>query len=281
MRAKVLTPVRFILTPQFRHRDAPRTGPGGSQVPEILGSGTTTRLRSFTDPTSNPTTPYRYRVVAQNTVGYGGAFPALTASSTSPAVGVNTPAAPTTLAATLQAGPRVSLTWRDNAGNESGFVVERSADAGATFTQLATAPARSSTGGTVTYVDTTPTLGATYVYRVTAVNAAGASGPAQLTVTAGPPAAPTDLTGTAARQGNNERLTLRWTDVADNETSQTVQWSTSATFATVAGTGTAAADATTFTTGTIARQQWYVRVRATNPLGSSAWSATLAVAPAP
>ncbi|KAE8762733.1 multicopper oxidase domain-containing protein [Georgenia thermotolerans] len=236
--------------------------------------------RSFTDPTANPTTPYRYRVVAQNTVGYGEAFPSLTASSTSEPVGVNTPAAPSSLAATLQAGPRVSLTWRDNASNESGFVVERSADGGTTFTQLASVPARSGTG-TVTYADTSPSLGATYVYRVTAVNVAGASAPARLTVTAGPPAAPTDVKGTAARQGNNERMTVTWTDRADNETDQTIQWSASATFATVAGTGTAPANATTFTTGTVARQQWYVRVRATNALGASAWSAPVAVPGAP
>ncbi len=35
------------------------------------------------------------------------------------------PAAPTNLTATAQAGPQVSLTWRDNANNETGFVVER------------------------------------------------------------------------------------------------------------------------------------------------------------
>ena len=50
----------------------------------------------------------------------------MTAKSTSATLGVNAPAAPTTLTATLPAGPRVSLTWRDNATNETGFVVERS-----------------------------------------------------------------------------------------------------------------------------------------------------------
>ncbi|TRW43743.1 multicopper oxidase domain-containing protein [Georgenia yuyongxinii] len=236
--------------------------------------------RAFTDPTSNPTTPYRYRVVAQNTVGYGGAFPSVTAASTSATVGVNTPAAPTALTATLQSGPRVSLTWRDNATNESGFVVERSADGGATFTQLTTAPARNSTGN-VTYVDTTPALGSTYAYRVTAVNAAGSSAPAQLAVTAGPPAAPTNLAGKAARQGSNERMTLTWTDVADNEASQTIQWSTTTAFTAVAGSTTAPANATSLTTGNVARQQWFVRIRATNVLGSSAWSPVATVAPAP
>ena len=63
------------------------------------------------------------------------------------------PAAPTNLAATLQAGPQVRLTWRDNATNESGFVIERSTD-GVNFTQIATAPARSNTGN-VTFTDTT------------------------------------------------------------------------------------------------------------------------------
>ena len=74
-----------------------------------------------------------------------------------PAAASTPPAAPTNLTATLQAGPQVSLTWTDNATNETGFVVERSTNGGA-FTQIATAPARNNTGN-VTYVDTTDRAG--------------------------------------------------------------------------------------------------------------------------
>ena len=141
-------------------------------------------------------------MVAVNAVGYGGAFPSVSARSSSPEVGVNAPAAPSQLAAALQAGPtRVALTWRDNASNETGFVLERSTDGGATFTRLGPVPARTGTGN-VTFTDNTVTQGASYVYRVAAENVAGVSPyTAPLTVKVDAPAAPSSVTATATRQG--------------------------------------------------------------------------------
>lgn len=221
--------------------------------------------RTLTDSTSNPSTAYLYRVVAQNTVGYGKGFPTMTASSTSATLGVNAPAAPTTLTATLAAGPQVSLTWRDNATNESGFLVERSVNGGA-FARLATPPARANTG-TATYVDGAVSVGSTYAYRVSAVNVAGQSTPSNTSTAAVLlPGQPTIATATAVRSGNNERVTLTWGDVA-NETSYVVQWSANS-FATVSGqSGALAAGSTTFTTGNVARQAWSFRVRAVNVVG--------------
>ena len=94
---------------------------------------------------------YQYRVVAKNTVGYlDGAGPGWVPGHDGP-VGVwpggRAIAAPTNLAATLLAGPpRVSLTWTDNATNETRFNVERSTD-GVNFAVVGTAPARNNTGG--------------------------------------------------------------------------------------------------------------------------------------
>jgi hypothetical protein len=225
------------------------------------------------------TTPYKYRVVARNTVGYGNGFPTLTASSMSGEVGVNKPAAPSNLAATLLASPtRVGLTWRDNAVNESGFVVERSSDNGQTFTTVGTPGPRNNTGN-VTFTDTTVTQGSSYVYRVTAVNFAGSSDPATASVVVDVPPAPQIGTALANRQGSGERVTVTWSDVT-GETGYEIQWSSDAGFGTVAGSGTAAANATSFTTGNLARTTWYVRVRATNVLGPSGWSAVLTVPPA-
>ena len=87
------------------------------------------------------------------------------------------PADPTLLTATVQAGPQVSLTWRDNATNETGFAVERCTGAPArctNFAQIAAPGPRNDTGN-VTYVDTTVTAGNTYRYQVWAVNAVGRS----------------------------------------------------------------------------------------------------------
>nr|WP_242681489.1 multicopper oxidase domain-containing protein [Tessaracoccus sp. SD287] len=247
-------------------------------VASPLDQPNTHQTRTFTDTTMNATTPRQYRVVALNAVGYGGAHPALTVRSVSPALGVNAPAAPTALTATLQAGPRVSLSWRDNATNETGFVVERATNGGA-FSVIASPAARGGTG-TVTLVDSAVLLGNSYAYRVRAVNVAGASTDSNTaTLMVAVPTAPVISTGTAVRQGSNERLTLTWADLG-NESSYTIQWSTTAAFTSVSGSGTAAANATSFTTGTIARQTWYVRIRANNALGSSTWSTTT-VAPAP
>jgi hypothetical protein len=73
-------------------------------------------------------------------------------------------------------------------------------------------------------------------------------------------------------------VTLTWNNVA-NETGYTIQWSNN-NFATVSGTGSVGANATTFTTGNIARQAWSFRVGAFNPAGTS-WSVPIALAAAP
>ena len=111
------------------------------------GVATNKGQRSFTDTTYNRKKSYNYRVLAQNVVGYtgaGGAFETLTVQSVSASLPVGVqiakPNAPSNLTAVLQAGPQVTLTWTDNATDETGFSVERSTD-GVTFVLIATAPA--------------------------------------------------------------------------------------------------------------------------------------------
>jgi len=235
--------------------------------------------RSLVDSSSNVNRVYLYRVQALNTVGYGGAFPSLTARSTSDAVGFNPPSAPTSLGAAVAAtSPAVALTWTDTAGNEDGFVIERATD-GVSFSELATVPARNGTGS-VTYDDTTVAVDGSYTYRVRAFNLAGSSpwsNEASVQVVA--PAAPTLNSVTAARAGNREKITANWSDV-QGETAYTVQWSATSDFATVAGSGTVGADVLTYTSANITRQVWFVRVRAENGAGPSAWSNVIQVAAA-
>ena len=130
--------------------------------------------RTFADNTANTTVGYLYRIVANNAVGYGAEFPSMTLKAISDPVGVNAPAAPSSLVATLQAGPQIRLTWRDNATFEAGFVVQRSTDGGVNFTTVATLPANKNTGN-MTYTDTTVVAATTYTYRVGAFNVAGTS----------------------------------------------------------------------------------------------------------
>ena len=99
---------------------------------------TLANVTGYMDSTAVLGTNYRYRVVAFNAAG----------STASAPVGGPTetiPLAPTNAVATLQTGPQVSLTFRDNATNEAFFTIDRAVDGG-TFVFIGTAPARNNTG---------------------------------------------------------------------------------------------------------------------------------------
>ncbi|HNN12341.1 MAG TPA: multicopper oxidase domain-containing protein, partial [Anaerolineales bacterium] len=233
--------------------------------------------RTFTVPgTFDPTAAYQYRIVARNTVGYGAEFPTMTAQSISDTLIVgNLPAAPSNLAATLQAGPQVSLSWRDNANNETGFALQRSTD-GVNFTQIATFPASANANGTVNYVDTTVTRGNTFTYRVAATNAMGSSdfsNTAQVVITPAP-ATPTNLT--AALQAGPQ-VALSWTDNATSETGFAIERAANGgAFTRIATaparTNTGAVNYTD-TTATAGNTYTY-RVAAVDAIGASAYSNT-------
>jgi len=185
----------------------------------------------------------------------------------------------------LQAGPQVSLTWRDNATDETGFSVQRCTGAGCTnFAQIATVGPRNSTGN-VTYVDTTVTPGNSYSYQVTAVNTFGPSLPSNTASVVVPaiPAAPTNFKVAAVKaNGNNYTATLTWTDNANNEANFTIQRATNATFTTGLSSFTAAANtvlapSTATLTQTVTKNTtYYYRIRANNSIGGfSAWTNAL------
>jgi predicted phage tail protein len=186
-----------------------------------------------------------------------------------------TPTSPTNLAATLQSGPQVSLTWRDNATNETGFVIERSTDGGLNWTQVGTAPPRNNTGN-VTYVDATVTFGISYLYRVAAVNGTGLS--VEYATLTSPvavpaiPAAPTNFTVSAVKaNGNNYTATLNWASASD-PANFTIQRANNLDFTTGLSTFTAAGDLRTLTQTVTRNTVYYYRIRANNNVGgSSAW----------
>jgi FtsP/CotA-like multicopper oxidase with cupredoxin domain len=240
-----------------------------------------------------PGMAYRFRVVALNTVGdthdyadpnintiVSGGFPTMTTSSVSdPATLGVPPNTPTSLTATLQSGPRVVLGWQDAATNEIGFIVERAANGGA-FVQIATTSGLGGTGA-VSYTDTTTEAGNTYSYRVAAYNAAGPSGYTNTATVVIPalPGKPAITSLVASPVGGNESVAVGWTNVV-GETSYKIQWSVDSSFAVVAGSGTAGANVTTFTTGSIVRQTWWFRVAASNA-AADVWSDPVSVGPAP
>ena len=81
------------------------------------------------------------------------------------------PAAPTDLTGSSRKG-EVTLSWRDNSGNETGFVVERSTFVDSGFAPLATLGANATT-----YTDAAVVRKQTYYYRVVAVNGSARSAP--------------------------------------------------------------------------------------------------------
>ena len=156
-------------------RSATTTGPWTTLA--TLPSGSMT----YSDPIGKTDSAYSYRVFASNTVGDTSTpgFPTTTVESkiagpvTVGTTQIQPPAAPTNLAAVLQAGPQVLLTWRDNADNETEFAIERQIRAGAFSTLIMVGP-RNATGN-VSYTDTTVSPANAYTYRIAAVNAAGLS----------------------------------------------------------------------------------------------------------
>jgi hypothetical protein len=79
-----------------------------------------------------------------------------------------TPAAPSGLSASATTSTSVSLTWADNSGNETGFVVQRKTGAGVWATLTGAALAANS----VSYSDPTAQPNTTYSYRVYATGVA-------------------------------------------------------------------------------------------------------------
>ena len=127
-----------------------------------LGPNVTT----YIDTTVLPTTTYHYRVQAFDWVG---------ASTWSTTANVTTlgqlPLAPTGLAVSGTTRTSISLTWTDNATNETNYRVQRSNNGTTLWTTVANGLPANTTGYTAAV--TTPNT--TRFFRVQAYNASGAS----------------------------------------------------------------------------------------------------------
>jgi hypothetical protein len=170
-----------------------------------------------------------------------------------------------------------ALKWIDASDNEEKFEVWRS-DNGGEYTQIGEVPRTpeqsTTTGGDVTFDDTNLVVGHMYTYYVIVTNAENSSehsDTATEDITAS--AAPTDLTGTAAKSGIRYTVTLNWIDNANNENGFQIQRSITDSFR-YPTTYSVGADVTTFTSQKVPsyRHGYYYRVRAINELGNSGWS---------
>lgn len=129
--------------------------PNGPQPFAVVVAGATPS--TTTTPTPSPTTP-----TPTPTTG-----PTPTPTPTTGA----TPAAPSNLTATAASRTQINLTWTDNAGNETGFTIERCQGNNCTnFAQIGTVNAN-----VTTYSNTGLSRNTTYRYRVRAYNGSGNS----------------------------------------------------------------------------------------------------------
>lgn len=223
-------------------------------------------------------------------------------------IGGSIPATPNNLTVTATSSSQINLTWTDNAGNESGFYIERAIGSG-TFSQIASVSAN-----TTSYSNTGLTASTNYIYRVRAYNTGGNSGysntanattpsgtsncagncPAGYTLFlcgqcwvdqaqatsggctetcsggTGVPGAPANLSASAV---NSTQINLSWTDNASNENGFYVERSTSGgNFIQIA---TVASNITSYNnTGLTASTNYNFRVRAYNGTGTSLYSNT-------
>lgn len=219
---------------------------------------------TFVDSALTQNTTYTYEVRAVNPAGFASSGVISVHTSYAP------PAAPGNLVAAPVAFNQVTLTWVDNAGNETSYEVWRN---GALLTTLGV--------NAVTYVDNTVTENTAYSYLVKAVNPAGAVASNEVTLTTpfSVPLAPTGLTVLGGAAGAGVQATLSWTDVAFNESSYVVesQLSTAGAACNAAGAWTALSTLAAGSTGTTdattaAGASYCYRVKAVNAAGSSAWA---------
>ena len=149
--------------------------------PYTLLAATTANAFSHDDDALSAATRYHYRVRAVSSAGTSGYTASAAATTLAPPVTV--PAAPSALVATATSATSITLSWADNANNETGFQVERATSAGGPFSPVASVAA-----GAVGSIDATVSPATTYHYRVSAFNSAGPS-PYTAVATATTPAA--------------------------------------------------------------------------------------------
>ena len=188
---------------------------------------------------------------------------------------MNATAAPTQVTAQMVNGTGVRVRFRDNANNETGFLVERSADGGGTWQPAGTVNASNGTGNTVTFFDTGVPVSGSYVYRVGATGLLGTAWSVQSAAVnaVAAPSAPT-VTGTSTpTAGNRETLTVNWTAVT-GATGYTVRYSANANGN---GATTRNLGGNTLTTNwtNLQRRTYYVQVTVTTNGGTatSGWVA--------
>lgn len=237
----------------------------GFKIERRAGTGNFTQIAtvgknvtSYTNTGLSTNNTYEYRVRAYNS--YGDSPYTEDVSITTG----DTPAAPSNLTVIEITKNSTTLSWTDNADDETGFIIERKTGSGS-FYEINTLGAN-----VTTYSNTSLSANTTYHYRVKAYNTSGDSGYSNVvSITAGDvPSAPTDLRVTTVF---GTGVTITWIDNATNELGYRIERKTgTGNYIQVAVVG---ANVTTYSnTGLAANTSYQYRVRAFNLVGDSAYS---------
>ncbi|MCY2952283.1 MAG: hypothetical protein NTU53_09940 [Planctomycetota bacterium] len=163
--------------------------------------------------------------------------------------------APENLSVAVATGTGLSLNWDDVAG-ETGFGVDRSGD-GVNFSRVGATAA-----GVTTYIDSALVGSIRYFYRVSALDATGASVPSNVAYAVNRPSAPTGLTITSP---STSSLVLNWKDTS-GESGYRIERSTDG--STFTSRGTVGKNVPSWTdTGLSNSTVYYYRVVPTSSLG--------------
>ena len=236
-----------------------KTGSGGTYS-QIATVGT--NVTSYSNTGLSAATTYYYRVRA-NTSSSNSSY----SNEASATTRSNPPGTPSGLAAIATSSSQINLSWTDVA-NETGYKIERKTGSGGTYSQIATVGA-----GVVSYSNTGLAANTTYFYRVRATNAGGDSAYSNEASATTPDVVPAAPSGLVAATVSSSQINLSWTDNASNETGFKIERKTGSggTYSQIATTG---AGVTVYNDiGLAAGTTYFYRVRATNAVGDSAYSA--------
>ncbi len=220
--------------------------------------------RSYIDLSCSPDTKYWYKIMAKRDSNESNS--SNTASARTLPLG-SPPASPTNLQGTVINCTQIDLTWQDNSGDETNFIVERKIEGGI-YSVKATLPAN-----TRVYSDTTVSANTKYYYKVKAKNSFGDSGYSnEINKT-------TPLCGTAPDAPSNLTLTvisateikLDWNDNSSDEDGFKIERKIEGgSYSQIQELGP---NINTFSdAGLTPDTKYYYRVRAFNSFGHSAYS---------
>ncbi|HYJ64733.1 MAG TPA: fibronectin type III domain-containing protein, partial [Parafilimonas sp.] len=177
---------------------------------------TSANKTTYTDSALSPSTAYYYKILAVNQYG-SSAFTGVVSATTSalPAP----PAAPTNFKATVKSSSQINLTWTDNSGNETGYVVYRSINDNKNFKQLASLPANSNS-----YIDSSLFANITYYYKINVIGVGGSKNSSLVIHATTGDNFPviTDLSNRSARYGITTIIPITATDIDGDLLSYTI-----------------------------------------------------------